>query len=156
MCIRDRLDIDFFKAYNDHYGHQAGDQCLKSVAKTLDKTLLRTGDSLFRYGGEEFAAILPHTNLGGALHVAETLRSNIESMKLPHEKSQITDHITISIGVATLKPSKGNFYSELIELADKALYEAKKNGRNRVRAIHTMANHQLQTAPVEVEQKAVN
>mgnify|MGYP005725921123 CR=1 FL=1 len=152
------LDIDYFKAYNDHYGHQAGDQCLKSVADTLNKTLMRTGDMLFRYGGEEFAAILPHTNLSGAIHVAETLRHNVETLKLPHEKSQIIDHITISIGVATMKPAKANFYSELIELADKALYKAKKTGRNRVNAIHTFpnSNHQPKIQTISIEQKVAN
>ena len=128
------LDIDFFKFYNDTYGHLAGDECLISVANSFKKTLHRPADSLARYGGEEFAVILPETNEEGALKIAEDLRKAAESMGLQHETSKVADHVTVSLGSATMIPSEGSAPSDLIDAADKALYRAKEEGRNRVKA----------------------
>ena len=128
-------DIDYFKLYNDHYGHLAGDVCLKKVAETLRDTLKRPGDLAARYGGEEFAIILPETNSEGASFVAERLRAEIEVLGIEHKKSEIGDHLTISLGVATTIPTVAVTSSKLLDLADKALYLAKKGGRNKVISI---------------------
>lgn len=125
-------DIDFFKLYNDNYGHQAGDECLKKVARVMAKTLNRPGDLAARYGGEEFAVILTDTDRQGAALLAETLRANVESLKIPHAFSSTSKHVTISLGVGTLFPQRGSSPEKLVSLADKALYEAKQEGRNRV------------------------
>ncbi len=138
------LDIDDFKPYNDTYGHQTGDQCLRLIAQTLNKALQRTGDALFRYGGEEFTAILPNTDPKGARHVGEILREKVNELRIPHKTSQVTDHVTISVGVATLNFSKENTPFDLVEMADKALYEAKNSGRNQVKAISPLwAGHDI-------------
>mgnify|MGYP005846382459 CR=1 FL=1 len=125
-------DIDFFKLYNDNYGHINGDECLKKVAATIKNTIKRPGDLVARYGGEEFAVVLPETNLEGAAVVAETLRANVEAKRIKHEKSEISDFITISLGVASVVPSPDFSPSTLVALADQALYQAKKEGRNKV------------------------
>ncbi|GGJ79258.1 diguanylate cyclase (GGDEF)-like protein/PAS domain S-box-containing protein [Anoxybacillus voinovskiensis] len=127
------LDIDFFKSFNDTYGHQRGDECLQQVAKTLEQTLKRPTDLVARYGGEEFAVILPNTDLNGAYTVAEQLRKNVEELHIPHAGSLISRYVTISLGVATMKPAHASDeVKQLIALADEALYKAKQNGRNRV------------------------
>ncbi len=126
------LDIDFFKLFNDTYGHQGGDDCLKRVAKTLDESVSRETDMVARYGGEEFAAILPETGVKGALVVAEEMRANIEKQNISHESSKVADYVTISVGVATWVPERYSKSDELIALADQALYAAKEIGRNRV------------------------
>jgi len=129
-------DIDFFKLYNDNYGHQSGDDCLKYVARTMAKTSKRPGDLVARYGGEEFGVILPETNLEGAIEIVEAIRKAVEQLDLTHKYSDVTDHITISAGVATVQPAKGDDVKEiarsLIQAADKSLYLAKKYGRNQV------------------------
>lgn len=125
------IDIDVFKAFNDNYGHLAGDECLKKVAKTLQKGLKRPGDLAARYGGEEFAVVLPETNTGGAASLAEELRRRVEKLKIPHAYSPVMDVVTVSLGVATVIPKKDLLPETLIELADKALYRAKEKGRNR-------------------------
>lgn len=126
------LDIDFFKPYNDTYGHLAGDECLVNVASSLKSALHRPADFLARYGGEEFVVILPETSEEGALKIAEDLRVAIDSMGMKHEASKAADHVTISLGTATMVPSAGAKPSALVDSADKALYEAKEGGRNRV------------------------
>lgn len=127
------LDIDFFKAYNDTYGHQGGDQCLKSFANALSRTLSRPSDFAARYGGEEFAVVLPNTDAAGALHVAEQLKQSVANLGIPHLGSQIGPFLTCSLGVSTIYPHEGSASAaDLIEQADKALYRAKQNGRNRV------------------------
>ena len=126
-------DIDFFKAYNDAYGHQKGDKCLQLIAGSLSETLKRPRDIIARYGGEEFIVILPDTNLNGASSVAEAMRVKVESLKIAHHKSKVSEFVTISLGVATIIPSKDSQDSELISAADKALYQAKEEGRNRVK-----------------------
>ncbi|MBG6245654.1 diguanylate cyclase [Candidatus Symbiopectobacterium sp. 'North America'] len=136
VCL---ADIDFFKHYNDTFGHQAGDDCLRTVAKTLLSSRLRSDDNVSRYGGEEFLVILPHTDKAGAVTVAERLRENIHALRLPHSASA-TGYLTISIGVATLNSDQTSpedrplhmIASGLIHHADTALYAAKNQGRNRV------------------------
>lgn len=128
------LDIDFFKLYNDRYGHQGGDECLKSVARTLDESAQRESDIVARYGGEEFAVILPETGVKGAMEVAETMRGNIEQKNIPHEASKVSDHVTVSMGVASWVPERDSQPDELISMADQALYKAKENGRNQVKS----------------------
>ena len=125
-------DNDYFKLYNDTYGHQKGDQCLKEVASTLKTSLKRPDDLVARYGGEEFVVILPETDCAGAVKLAETLRSSIENLKLTHEKSSVSHFVTISLGVSTTIPDPGDSPDRLISKADQALYQAKKEGRNRV------------------------
>jgi len=127
------LDIDFFKLYNDHYGHQGGDDCLKSVADRLNEDLHRETDFLARYGGEEFSVILPDTDLDGAIKVAEAMRESIQSMKIPHAKSNISAFVSISIGVSSVVPQQGTNPDDLISAADQTLYMAKEDGRNRVK-----------------------
>jgi len=125
------MDIDFFKGYNDHLGHPAGDDCLRRVANELAAGLLRPDDFLARYGGEEFAVILPRTDLAGAEVVAERLRSNVESLGIQHPASP-TGCLTISQGLACAVPAPEFAPYSLIALADEALYEAKRCGRNQL------------------------
>ncbi|TVR72318.1 MAG: diguanylate cyclase [Spirochaetaceae bacterium] len=128
------MDIDHFKAFNDHYGHGAGDKCLQKVARVLTDTLSRPSDSLCRYGGEEFVALLPGSDAGGARVVADRLRTAVEALSLTHEYSSAGPVVTVSLGVATADPAgqqKADGAS-LLKRADEALYTAKKAGRNRV------------------------
>lgn len=129
------IDIDFFKNYNDSYGHQVGDDCLKQVASILKATLRRSIDCAARYGGEEFAAVLPDTDAAGAALVAEEIRSKIEGQAIKHESSSISKVVTVSVGVAAVVPIIGSQPSMIIKLADQALYQAKHNGRNRVEVV---------------------
>lgn len=126
------VDIDHFKAHNDKYGHQAGDECLKQVAVMLDKILHRATDLVARYGGEEFAVILPDVNLKGASAVAERMRVAVENLKLSHCHSVTGHDVTISLGVAAIVPAKDSTSHELVAAADQALYRAKAVGRNQV------------------------
>lgn len=125
------MDIDFFKQYNDHYGHLGGDDCLKEVAHALVHTLKRHADFVARYGGEEFVCLLPKTDFDGGKTAAKQLRKSVEDLAVPHELSQAAQVVTISLGLASTDQSSGNNPKILIETADKALYEAKQNGRNR-------------------------
>ncbi|ALO25181.1 MULTISPECIES: diguanylate cyclase domain-containing protein [Leptospira] len=127
------LDIDHFKLYNDTYGHQGGDQCLKQVARAIRDCARRAGDVAARYGGEEFAVILPETNESNAVVVSRNILENVEKMAIPHSASKTNSIVTVSIGMATLSPSPENSITELIERADKALYLAKEEGRNCLR-----------------------
>jgi diguanylate cyclase (GGDEF)-like protein/PAS domain S-box-containing protein len=127
------MDIDFFKEYNDHYGHLAGDDCLRHVAGVLGRLVQRPGDLVARYGGEEFACILPGTNQEGATELADKIMRSINGLNLPHRTSRVASHLTLSFGVATTVPERGQSPSELIRLADHLLYSAKKEGRNRVK-----------------------
>ncbi len=133
------IDIDYFKLYNDHYGHQAGDDRLKDVAHALAAAVERPGELVARYGGEEFAAILPFCTTKAAYAVAEKMRRHVEALALPHAGSPIGPLVTISSGVATLGARKGRRLpdpSDLINAADHALYAAKEAGRNRVEIGH--------------------
>ncbi|MGI9336619.1 MAG: diguanylate cyclase [Gammaproteobacteria bacterium] len=136
------LDIDFFKLYNDTLGHDQGDECLCKVAGVIDRELGRGGDFAARYGGEEFAGVMPDTDASGARAVAERLRAAIEGMAEPHPESPVNDFITVSIGVATTVPTRETLPLLLVKHADKALYEAKASGRNRV------ISSKLEIAPV--------
>lgn len=130
------IDIDFFKKYNDEYGHGCGDTCLKEVARDLVKTAKRPADFVARFGGEEFIAIFPETDISGAMTIAETMRKNIELLKIPHAPSAPLDYVTVSIGVNSVFPSGGFSDSALVSIisgADKMLYKAKEEGRNQVK-----------------------
>lgn len=126
------VDIDYFKAFNDTQGHQAGDGALRRVAHCLRGALYRESDFVARYGGEEFVVILSNTDLPAALGVAERLRQAVESMQLPHPASKAGPFVSISIGVAAIMPQEGSKLSELLRRADAKLYMAKEAGRNRV------------------------
>jgi len=129
------MDIDFFKQYNDAYGHGRGDQCLKKVAQALVDSVHRPADFVARYGGEEFVAILPETDMSGAMTIAEVMRSNVELLKIPHAQSVSLDYVTISIGVSSVFPSGGFSDTALVSVlaaADEMLYKAKAAGRNQV------------------------
>lgn len=123
-------DVDFFKIYNDTYGHQAGDQCLQKVAMALH-TSVRKGDLAARYGGEEFVVVLPNSNPKTAFLVANRIRSQLKSMRIPHQKSKVSKYISISMGISSLYHNQVISSEELIAMADKALYEAKEQGRDR-------------------------
>jgi diguanylate cyclase (GGDEF)-like protein/PAS domain S-box-containing protein len=125
-------DVDFFKLFNDTYGHQGGDDCLRSVAKALSESARRGGDFIARYGGEEFVVVLPATEAEGALNVAEKIRLAVELLAIEHSKSQVAPHVTLSLGVATIIPRDEGTPKLLIKCADNALYTAKSSGRNRV------------------------
>ena len=124
-------DIDHFKAFNDTYGHVAGDDCLRKVAHALEKSILRDVDNIARYGGEEFGAILPDTDIVGGENIASRMIDAVEALNCPHTSSRTADHVTISVGVATMIPDQGSLPTSLIESADEALYLAKASGRNR-------------------------
>jgi diguanylate cyclase (GGDEF)-like protein len=127
------LDVDCFKSYNDTYGHQRGDSCLREVATTLCDAVQRPSDIVARYGGEEFVVILPDTDVGGAAHVAERLRARVAGRAMEHRASDVAGHVTISVGVAATIPRRDSLVAALISSADQALYEAKQAGRNRVK-----------------------
>jgi diguanylate cyclase (GGDEF)-like protein len=126
------IDIDFFKEYNDHYGHQGGDTCLKTLAKTIHRVLNRPTDLAARFGGEEFAVVLPDTRVEGVQHVAETIHQAILRLGIPHPDSKAADQVTISLGVASLIAPRNSTPDPLISGADGALYAAKQQGRNRI------------------------
>ncbi len=125
------IDIDYFKRYNDRFGHQAGDECLRQIAATFALVVHRSHDLVARYGGEEFAVVLPDTNNAGGLAVAENLRSKVADLKITHPDSPF-GYVTISAGVAAAVPAPDSHSHQLIELADAALYHSKRAGRNRV------------------------
>ncbi len=127
------MDIDYFKNFNDLYGHQAGDDCLKKVAACLRKNVRRAGDLVARYGGEEFVVVLPNTDLEGGRDVAEAMHRTVKDMQLRHKGAYRRDHLTISAGVAAIIPGQGDDPAGLLEKADKALYRAKRAGRDCVK-----------------------
>ncbi|ANC92196.1 GGDEF domain-containing protein [Azospirillum humicireducens] len=126
------LDVDHFKAYNDQYGHQVGDECLRVVAEVLSERTRRPSDLVARYGGEEFVCLLPETDGPGATRVAEDLRAGVAERRIPHAQSPVAPFVTISLGVATVIPSAAGSPDRLAEIADQLLYRAKRAGRNRV------------------------
>ena len=129
------IDADHFKGFNDRYGHQAGDDCLRAIATTIAANIRRAHDLVARYGGEEFVVILPATDLDGALAVGRLIRAAIETMEIAHE-ANADGVVTVSIGVARAVPEMSSRPESLIEAADAALYVAKRNGRNRVEVAH--------------------
>jgi len=126
------IDVDYFKAYNDNFGHLEGDEALRQVAKAIRSSCARPSDLPARYGGEEFALVLPNTSPGGARLLAEKLRMTVAGMKIPHIAPAPGSSLTVSIGVSTLTPEIGSNCRQLIQEADKGLYAAKHNGRNQV------------------------
>ena len=152
MCIRDRLkevefnrairhrtplallmcDVDFFKIYNDTYGHVNGDQCLQQIADTLREVYGRSGELTARIGGEEFVVVLPNVDTQQACDAAQRLRAALAERQLPHSGSSVSPFVTLSIGVAQLDPEAMNHFDQLMQRADQALYRAKHQGRNRV------------------------
>lgn len=127
------LDIDFFKLFNDYYGHAQGDICIKQVARAIVNAMPRSVDLASRYGGEEFACILPETRAEGTLTVAERIRENCRTLEIPHANSKVANFVTLSIGTVTVVPTTKMLMTNLIEMADKALYRAKQSGRNQIR-----------------------
>jgi diguanylate cyclase (GGDEF)-like protein len=139
------IDIDHFKAFNDHYGHPAGDGCLRQFASTLRQVVARPTDLVARYGGEEFALLLPDTHANGAHAVADRLLVLLREAAMPHARSPVADHVTASVGISTFQPdgkpparrsqppqSAASGPTELLAIADRAMYDAKAGGRNRV------------------------
>jgi len=126
------MDVDCFKAFNDHYGHLAGDDCLRQVAGKLVEAARRPGDVMARLGGEEFVSLLPETDHRGALVTANRIQQGMTSMRVPHAFSEVSEHVTLSIGLATMIPTKEHTTSDLIKRADEFLYLAKHNGRNQI------------------------
>lgn len=146
LCMREKhplslilCDIDYFKPYNDNYGHQAGDSCLQQVAAAISIETKRPADLVARYGGEELVVVLPDTDALGAMIVAQRIRSNIKKLQIEHKASSVSHYITLSLGVASMIPQLNTLPSDLIEAADQALYEAKKQGRDRA-VVHKMSH----------------
>ena len=140
------FDVDFFKCYNDHYGHLAGDRCLTAIGRTTQMTVKRATDLVARYGGEEFAIILPGTPLGCAIAIAEQIQVAIQTLRIDHVDSEVSDLVTISLGIACVTPQPDISIESLIHAADTALYDAKRQGRNRY-ALH--ANEYADAAEFE-------
>ncbi|MGD8525877.1 MAG: diguanylate cyclase [Thioalkalispiraceae bacterium] len=126
------IDIDFFKQYNDTHGHAGGDQCLVEVSQLLKNNVQRSSDMVARFGGEEFAVILPETGEADAMQVAEKIHSGLTQLQIPHESSPVAAHVTMSVGVATMVPEQTDNSNLLLKMADEALYQAKNTGRDRV------------------------
>ena len=126
------IDIDEFKKYNDNYGHGTGDECLRLVAVTIESTMRRSGDFVGRYGGEEFVVLLPECDQEGAVEMAEKIRTKIKRLNIPHAFSQISDHITVSLGCNSMRYAPDTECTQLFQKADQALYQAKEQGRDRV------------------------
>lgn len=127
------VDIDYFKLYNDTYGHLGGDECLRKVAGCIENSAQRrAGDLVARYGGEEFVVLLPDTGTSGAYRVAETIRKGVEALSLPHAASLVHAHVTVSLGLACTVPTFSDDPNDLVSCADQMLYHWKSNGRNRL------------------------
>lgn len=138
-CLRNKrplalilLDIDYFKRFNDSYGHVAGDECLIKIGGVFKNSLSRASDLAARYGGEEFVVLLPEAGKEEAIKVADMLRQKIESMHVPHEKSAVSKYVTVSLGVTSTVPDRNSSHEDLFKMADRALYLAKNSGRNKV------------------------
>ena len=126
------IDVDYFKQYNDRYGHAAGDDCLKAIANSLDSTLRRAGDMVARWGGEEFICLLPEVTQEQAINVAGQILFNIRGLGIAHADSAVAGHVTVSLGLATLNLNHRTTWQALLNQADQALYQAKHQGRNRL------------------------
>jgi diguanylate cyclase (GGDEF)-like protein len=132
------FDVDFFKLYNDTYGHLAGDDCLRQLANALKNIVKRPADLIARYGGEEFAVILPNTEIQGAIYVAQNIRQAVRDLGIPHAQSKMCDRITVSLGVVSIVPNSEISPPDLINAADKALYIAKQQGRDQVHGVYVV------------------
>ena len=124
-------DVDYFKAYNDTYGHVLGDQCLRAIAGVLDAVIRRPADMASRYGGEEFALVLPHTDAVGALHIVNRIRTTLQNLAIAHQTSPVQPYVSLSFGLAQVTPAPGIEPEQLLQAADQALYQAKAQGRDR-------------------------
>lgn len=138
-CMREKqplsvilCDVDFFKNYNDVYGHLAGDGCLVTIAQTINKQLKGSENFVARYGGEEFVVVLPKTSTEAAIEVAENIQAQVKDLKIAHRKSPINAYVTLSIGIATITPTSNSLSEKLMDAADQSLYKAKQQGRNRI------------------------
>src|SRR5262249_19268028 len=141
LCLL-MIDVGYFKRFNDTYGHVAGDDCLREIAKTLARNARRAGEVAARYGGEEFAILLPHTNLDEANRLAQRICQHVRELNIPHQESPVATCVTISVGVASALPLSAEHASQasiswfaptsLVQMSDQALYAAKIGGRNRV------------------------
>lgn len=125
-------DVDNFKAYNDNYGHPQGDECLYQIAQGISRSVKRAGELVARYGGEEFAIILPNTSPQKAINLAKLIQKNIKELQIIHEYSPTNEVITLSLGIVTMIPSLNSGYERMINIADKALYQAKNSGKNKI------------------------
>lgn len=125
------LDLDYFKLYNDYYGHPIGDDCLKQIGQTLMQAIQRPADLAARYGGEEFVMVLPNIDKSGAVHVAKNIQEKLHDLQIPHTKSNVSPYVTCSMGIACMIPNQSLSLAEFITIADKALYTAKEQGRNQ-------------------------
>lgn len=134
-------DVDYFKRFNDTYGHQAGDDCLCRVAKAIRHALHRSGDLVARYGGEEFAVILPNTDIEGGLRVAISIQEQVRSLKIEHSKSTVSPYVSVSLGLASIIPSKSTVLESLIQESDKQLYRAKEQGRDQIVSLNVRMFH---------------
>jgi len=139
------IDVDHFKSYNDRYGHQAGDQALRRVAQAIQTFACRPLDVLARYGGEEFAAVLDDVDQHQSAQVAERMRRAVEELAIAHEGSRAFGRVTISVGVAAIRPNRGRNLSGALQLADQALYDAKTSGRNRIKIMSDSEHKMLET-----------
>jgi len=133
-------DLDYYKLYNDYYGHVQGDDCLRKTADCFKEVFMRITDTAARFGGEEFAVILPNTSLDEARQSAMKLSEALNRMNIPHKGSHITDHVTISVGIACMQPGERLLDTELVQMADEALYTAKDKGRNRIEVYEKREN----------------
>ena len=127
------LDIDHFKAFNDIYGHVKGDECLRQVARVIAESASRPADLAARYGGEEFVCILPETNSVGAVVIAQKIRLGIQALAIPHTGSSVSGHVTVSLGIVTVRCTINGSVVDIVEQADAMLYQAKSSGRNQVK-----------------------
>ncbi|AFM40650.1 diguanylate cyclase (GGDEF) domain-containing protein [Desulfosporosinus acidiphilus SJ4] len=135
------LDVDYFKSFNDSYGHLAGDNCLRQIGTTLKTIAGRAPDIVARYGGEEFAIILPETEYNGTETLAERIRKAVEDLGIPHTASYTAEYVTVSIGVVTVYTTELSLPEQVVALADDALYSAKKRGRNRIAVADPIASN---------------
>lgn len=133
-------DIDYFKNFNDLYGHMVGDQCLKKVANIFQEVANRPADLVARYGGEEFAIVLPETFEIGAKHIAEKIRDKLEQLAIPHGDSMVATHVTVSFGVGVIRPTQNTSLPDFIKSVDVALYQAKSSGRNCIKTAIALSN----------------
>jgi len=131
-------DVDYFKRYNDTYGHCIGDKCLQRIAKAISHAIKRPADLVARYGGEEFLVVLPSTNAEGAMKVAFSIRSEIRMLRIIHATSPVDRYITLSMGIASVVPTPDISSDSLLTLTDDSLYEAKLQGRNHIVVNHTV------------------
>jgi diguanylate cyclase (GGDEF)-like protein len=128
------MDVDLFKQFNDRYGHNGGDDCLRRLARTLAEVIQRPGDMVARYGGEEFCALLSNTSLAGAVKVGERFRAGVEALHIDHAGSSVSPFVTISVGAAAMVADDNLSFRMLQQQADSKLYQAKELGRNQIRA----------------------